>query len=134
MKSASNPMCSKSEHFRHTEKSAMPDLITDWPIPAGLSKQGRDAAKAIVEFLADHGMTDHGGGGKFYTPAEWRERGEEYGTRSLLVITHDGGDHAAAFNWDYECYELIEQLREKLSPLGVYIEQGTSWFSAVYPA
>ena len=37
----------------------MPDLITDWLIPAGLSKQGRAAAKAIVEFLTEHGMTDH---------------------------------------------------------------------------
>ena len=111
----------------------MSDLITDWPIPAGLSKQGRAAAKAIVEFLTEHGMTDHGGSGKFYTPREWRDRGEEYGTRSLLIITHDGGDHAAAFSWDYEQYELMEQLRGRLSKIGVYVEQCTSWFSAVYP-
>ncbi len=147
-------MCSKSEHFRHTEKSEvntrhhvkaltgftdaeLTDLGgfgDDWPIPTGLSEQGRDAAKAIVEFLTENNITDHGGGGKFYTPREWRERGEEYGTNSLLIVTHDGGDHAVAFNWDYEQYELMEQLRERLSKIGVYVEQCTSWYSAVYPA
>jgi hypothetical protein len=103
-----------------------------WPIPTGLPRKGRLAAKLILEFLAEKGLTDHGGGGKFYSPKEWRERGESYAQGSQLVITHDGGDHACAFNYDYEAYALMEELRGRLQPHGIYIEQCASWFSAVY--
>jgi hypothetical protein len=106
---------------------------TEWPVPTGLSKKGREAAKVILDFLEESGLTDHGGGGKFYTPKEWRERGESYGTNSLLVITHDGGDHAAAFSYDYEAYRVMEELGRRLRRIGVYAEQCTSWYSAIYP-
>lgn len=104
-----------------------------WAIPGRLSQEGRAAAEAIVAFLRERGLTDHGGGGKFYTPQEWEDRGEQFGLGSLLVVTHDGGDHAAAFNWDYEDYDLVEDLRLALKTVGVYVEQCTSWYSAVYP-
>ena len=79
----------------------------DWPIPVDLSDQGRVAAQAVLDFLTEKDITYHGGGGRFYSPQEWRERGEIYGTGSLLVITHDGGAHSAAFNPDYEDYALM---------------------------
>jgi len=107
--------------------------MTDWPIPARLSSRGRAAAEEILAFLREKDMTDHGGGGRFYSPQEWEDRGEEYGLGSLLVVTHDGGDHAPAFNWDYEAYDLMEELRLRLQKIGVYVEQCTSWFSAIYP-
>lgn len=103
-----------------------------WEIPAGLTKKGREAATVIVDFLKEKGLTDHGGGGKFYTPKEWRKRGECYGTNSLLIVTHDGGDHACAFNWDYEAYSVMEELTQRLAKIGVYVEQCTSWYSAIY--
>lgn len=106
---------------------------TKWEIPAGLSKAGREAAKVIRDYLVEAGLDDHGGGGRFYTPREWRDRGEAYGTNSLLIVTHDGGDHAAAFNWDYEAYSVMEELRRRLARIGVYGEQCTSWYSAIYP-
>jgi hypothetical protein len=106
--------------------------IPRWPIPADLSPKGRKAAKAILAFLTENDMTDHGGGGKFYSPQEWEDRGEDYGTKSLLIVTHDGGDHASAFNWDYERYDVIEDLRLRLKEIGVYAEQCTSWYSAIY--
>ena len=106
---------------------------TAWPIPTGLSKNGRKAAEEIVAFLKDEDRTDHGEGGRFYTPKKWRERGESYGLGSLLIVVHDGGDHAPAFAWDYEEYDLMDRLRKRLAPLGVYVEQCTSWYSAVYP-
>lgn len=108
-------------------------MSNDWPIPADLSDDGRKVAETILAFLTEKDLTYHGGGGKFYSPQQWRDRGEDYGTDSLLVITHDGGDHAGAFNIDYEQYQLIEQLRDRLVPLGVFSEQCTSWYSAVYP-
>lgn len=104
-----------------------------WPVPTGVTKPGRDAARVISEFLTEKGLTDHGGGGRFYSPKEWRDRGESYGTGSLLIVTHDGGDHAPAFAWDYEAYSLMEELRERLMKVAVYAEQCTSWYSAIYP-
>ncbi|SEC70536.1 hypothetical protein [Tsukamurella tyrosinosolvens] len=105
---------------------------TSWPIPDGLSPKGRSAAETILAYLTETGRTYHGGGGRFYTPQEWVDRGEEYGTDSLLVITHDGGDHAPVFNYAYDEPELGEELRRKLQPLGLFVEQCTSWSSAVY--
>ena len=60
-----------------------------WPIPEGLSPLGAQAAEVIRTFLQDRGIQDHGGGGRFYTPTEWVDRGERYGRSSLLLVTHD---------------------------------------------
>lgn len=103
-----------------------------WPIPDGLSPLGRRAAETILAFLSEHDATNHGGGGRFYTPAEWRDRGEAYGTDSLLIITHDGGAHAGAFNLDYEQYSFHEELRSRLGDIGVFAEQATSWYSTIH--
>jgi hypothetical protein len=107
-------------------------MSNDWPIPADLSPLGKKAAEVIHQFFVDNDLTNHGGGGRFYSPQEWKGRDESYGLDSLLVITHDGGAHAAAFNIDYECYDLMEELREKLAAIGVFSEKCTSWYSAVY--
>lgn len=113
--------------------TASVDTAKSWPIPTDLDDRGRIAAKAILDFLEEKDLTYHGGGGRFYSPREWEERGEEYGRRSLLIITHDGGDHAVALNIDYGAYALMEQLAERLRAHGFYVEQCTSWYSAVYP-
>lgn len=114
----------------------MADMQTEaeqqWPIPDDLSDDGRLAANTIREFLTEHNRTNHGGGGKFYSPEQWSDRGESHGTRSLLVITHDGGDHAGAFNLDYEQYELNDALQTKLGSIGMFVEGCTCWYSAVY--
>ncbi len=105
-----------------------------WTIPEKqLTPKGRAAAEAILAFLREKNLTDHGGGGKFYGPEEWEDRGEDFGTGALLIVIHDGGEHAPAFNWDYEDYNLVEELRRSLEKVGVYVEQCTSWYSAVYP-
>lgn len=106
---------------------------TEWTVPAGLTPKGREAATVIEKFLKEKGLLDAGGGGKFYSPRDWAERGEEYGTTSVLVVTHDGGDHAPAFSWDYEAYDLVEELRVRLAEIGCFAEQCTSWYSAIYP-
>lgn len=108
-------------------------MSSTWDIPNGLTRKGREAATLIRDFLREKDITETGGGGRFYTPREWRDRGEKYGTESLLIVTHDGGDHAPAFNMDYLAYELMEELRVRLSAIGVFPEQCTSWYSAIYP-
>nr|WP_296774217.1 hypothetical protein [Rhodococcus sp. (in: high G+C Gram-positive bacteria)] len=107
-------------------------MTEKWPIPDELSERGTSVARLICDFLVERGLEEHGGGGKFYSPAEWKARDERYGTDSLLVITHDGGDHAAAFNPDYEDYALMQALSTRLADSNVFVEQCTSWYSAVH--
>jgi hypothetical protein len=99
-----------------------------------LRGQAKKAADVIVLHLTDFydHAPDGGGCRTFYTPAEWRERGESYGRDSVLIVVHDGGDAAAAFSWDYECHNLRESLSDKLAAMGLYAEQCTSWYSAIY--
>lgn len=102
-----------------------------WPIPAGLSKDGRRAAQVLRAFLLEEGVTDENGG-TFYSPRQWAERGELYGRTSLVIITHDGGSHAPYFNLDYEAYDAHERLRARMAQHGFWIEAGTCWYSYVF--
>lgn len=102
-----------------------------WPLPEGRDETRR-AAKIVRDYLVRHEVIEHGGGGKFYTPAEWRDRGESYGLDALVIVTHDGGDHAGCFNWDYEQYGLLEGLMEHLRGHGLWMEQCTSWYTAIF--
>lgn len=86
---------------------------------------------SVVKLVMGEGVS--GGGCKaFYSPQEWIEKGEEYGARSTLILVHDGGDLAPYCNYDYECYGLIEKMNKALGEFGYYIENCTSWYSAVY--
>jgi len=104
----------------------------DLECPEGLDELGRKAYAAIVAELGRLGRTHTGGCRVFYSPAEWKARGERYGTDSVLVVVHDGGDHAAVFNFDYGCYEIMEDMRKVLEKVGCFVEQCTCWHSAVY--
>lgn len=99
--------------------------------PNGLSRTGKKAHKAVMAFLTKKGLTNDGGSKVFYSPSEWKARGEQYGVDSVLIVTHDGGDHAAAFTMDYG-YKLSEELTEALEKKGLWFEQCTGWYSAVY--
>ncbi|NLE78110.1 MAG: hypothetical protein GX610_00735 [Rhodococcus sp.] len=107
-------------------------MTYEWPIPTDLSKEGKEAAELLKQFFTEKGITDHGGGGRFYSPSEWKDRGEQWGTESLLIITHDGGDHASAFAYDYGNYSLIDELQTRLGHINVFAEQCTSWYTALY--
>jgi hypothetical protein len=102
--------------------------------PEGLSNLGNAAYDKIMAFLTERGLINTGGCKAFYSPKEWADRGEDYGTDSELIVVHDGGDHAYAFSWSQGQYDLIDAMVENLNPLGVYSEQCTSWYSAVYKA
>lgn len=90
----------------------------------------RVIAEAVLSVLPD----DATGGGcqAFYSPDKWKERGETYGHGSLLIVVHDGGDLAPYCSLDYGCYGLNGRMVEALSKAGVYVEQCTSWYSAIY--
>jgi len=94
--------------------------------------KAQKAYEAFVAFLVKEGRTYTGGCTTFYTPEEWKERGEEYGTDALFVVVHDGGDVAAVCNFDYEQYALNEKASKALAKVGVYLQQCTGWYSAVY--
>lgn len=73
-----------------------------------------------------------GGCRAFYTGEEWRERGERYGQGALMIVVHDGGDHAPYFNWDYGAYPAMEKMNKTLEKVGVWAEQCTGWYTAIY--
>ncbi len=102
----------------------------DLRVPDGISERARRAIEAVMRAASP----ESGGGCRaFYTPEEWAARGEEYGARSVLVVCHDGGDLAPFFNWDYGDAESVERMRQELEKEGLYAEQCTSWYSAIYP-
>lgn len=106
--------------------------------PKGLSAKGEAAYKAIMElFQALEDATPEyplssGGCVVFYSPEEWKARGERYGRDAELIIVYDGGDHGMYFSHSYECYEAIEKMRLALEKVGVYTEECTHWYSGVY--
>ena len=107
--------------------------MEDFNIPIELSENGKKAAQAIVALLTEELSSPSGGGCKaFYTPEEWQDRGELYGHGAVLIVVHDGGDQARYFNMDYEQYACVERMGAHLGPLGLYAQQCTGWYSAVY--
>lgn len=73
-----------------------------------------------------------GGNDTFFAPEVWKAKGEKYGVESVLVLVHDGGDLAPYCNYDYMEYDKIDKLSDVLGKSGYYVENCTSWYSAVY--
>jgi len=108
------------------------DLVEGYEKPGGLCPRGEAAYNAIIALLSSRGRLHSGGQRVFYTPDEWRARGEKYGLSSVLIVVYDGGDHAAYFNSDYDCYKCIDEMSDALAKAGLYVEECTSWCAAVY--
>lgn len=104
-------------------------LNVDYQIPFGASAEVLKAIKTIVKTAGPKAVT---GQQTFYSPEEWAARGEKFGTGSLLVIVHDGGDLAKFFNYDYTDYKSIEKMDKSLAAVGLRAEQCTCWYSAIY--
>lgn len=109
-----------------------PSKMSFFDKPEGLSTRGNAAHAAIMTFLLKKDMCSSGGCKVFYSPSEWQARGEEYGTKSELIVVYDGGDHRMAFNMDGECYHTIDELREELAKVGCFFEEATCWYGSVY--
>jgi len=107
--------------------------MEDFNIPTELCASGKKAAESIVALLTEELSSPSGGGCKaFYTPEEWRDSGEEYGHGAVLIVVHDGGHMARYFNLSYEQYACVDRMGTRLRTLGLYAEQCTGWYSAVY--
>jgi len=100
--------------------------------PEGLSPAGELAYEAIMAVLTQEDSLFTGGCKTFYSPAEWRERGEEYGGNSELVVVYDGGDVRRFFSYTSDDYEAMGKVDLALDNLNMYAEDCTSWYSAVY--
>lgn len=104
----------------------------EFDVPEGLCENGQMAARAIIDRLKADGCMSSGGCKVFYSPQSWKERGEKYGLKSVLVVVHDGGDHAGYFNLSYDAHQCIDSMQSDLRKIGLYAEQCTSWYSAIY--
>lgn len=114
-------------------------------MPNGLSAQGQRAHAIIIAYLTEHGLAKHDGEPAFHAPGSWNQ---QYGARSHLVIAHSGGALGPVFSMDsaYESdcahyrktgkarepYALYEGMQDKLREAGLYFEDCTRWYSAVY--
>lgn len=130
---ALNPSLLVEEEGEDYKELYPPRVPRDFAMPEGLSPQGKKAWSIIVGVLASHdSLNSSGHTHVFYSPAQWRARKEEYGLDSDLIVVHEGGDHAAFFDYNHECYGLIDEMDTALRKEGLYPEQATSWYSSVY--
>ncbi len=100
--------------------------------PEKLSVRGHYACVAIKEFLQKEKAEYTGGCKVFYSPTEWKERGEPYGKESELVVVYDGGEHRPYFTYSEGKPELIEKMVKVLEELGLYFEECEGWYGAIY--
>ena len=101
-------------------------------IPEGLSPEGRRAAETIAAFLIERGLTYTGGCTTFDSPQQWKDRGEDYGRDGVLIVVYDGSAVGRAFSLDRYEYETVEAMRATLATVGVWPEECTCWYSAIY--
>ncbi len=104
-----------------------------YELPTTMTKRQREAADIVMR-VAQHiePRTLDNGCRDFYTPDEWRARGESYGLNGALIVVHDGGNLAPLFNWDYGVGNSVSATGKALEAAGFYVEQCTSWYSAIY--
>lgn len=56
-----------------------------------------------------------------------------HGNGSVMILLHPPGDPLRAYcNYDCRSYEMIEQLTDALSEIGLYVEDCTGDYSGVY--
>jgi len=67
--------------------------------------------------------------GLFYSPEEWQQRGELYGEGAVLIVTHDGG--AAAFAFDMRSPVYVEMQKE-LEKIGLFMDSLTCWATGIF--
>jgi hypothetical protein len=128
--------------------------LPDFAQPPGLCADGVKAWETITKFLIKRHITYTGGCTTFYSPEQWKARDEEYGTRGVLIVVYDGGEVRPVFNMDaayaqdfeiraamqefkeplgkFKPYEALEAMQDELKKVGLYSDECTGWYSAVY--
>ena len=75
-----------------------------------------------------------------YSLVDSKEWDGEYGKGSVLILIHEEAESSAhtnmdgAYNYNGGDYTSYEELMESLGKNGLYIEQCTLWYSAIYLA
>lgn len=105
----------------------------DLAVPKGLSEKGREAVQIILDILKDREITYTGGSKAFYSPAEWKAKGEQYCQNALLVVVYDGSAVAQCFEYAKEDYAAIEAMDAALRAADMYPESGTHVYAGIYP-
>lgn len=105
----------------------------DFDVPDNATEEQKTLCKLITSWCVDRKLVSTGGCKVFYTAEDWLNRGQVYGREATLIIAHDGGDMARVCNIDYEAYDLVDKFAKFLETHGYYMEQCTSWYSAIYP-
>lgn len=100
--------------------------------PERASDDAKAAIKVIRRVVGAERIDDELSRWAFKTPEEWKERGEQYGDGSVLIVVHDGPPLNTYFNLDYCADAHIEKLWKALGKIGMRAEQCTSWYSAIY--
>ena len=111
-------------------------LNQDWDVPTGLSREARKLAFNL-RGLARRFRWFTGGQKVFWSPKQWRDKGEPFGKGAELIILHEGGDHAQFFSLDhaYESskpYEDFEFMIQYLKQRGFWAESLYRWSTAIY--
>lgn len=103
-------------------------------MPDGLDAAGRAAHAAIMEVLRADDATYTGGCKSFYSPAEWQARREKYGCGSKPIVVYDGGALRPYFNMDADdgAYSFTTKMQTALGKVGLYAEECTGWYAAIY--
>jgi hypothetical protein len=104
------------------------DLRDDWEAWRLAALIWDKACKILEDY--DITLTDRT---PFYCVQEWAERGEAYGANSKLVIMYDGSPLGMLFGLDKGEYDKYEEMRQYLASEGFFTEEGTMWYSCVYP-
>lgn len=88
-----------------------------------------DEQREIAQTILKAANAEYSGGCRaFYTPDEWKDKGEEYGLNSVLIVVHDGGDLSPVFGIDGDPRDVWQALTAK----GFWFEPCTCWYSAIY--
>lgn len=97
-----------------------------------LTGEALAVASAIREFMRGEDALYNGGCKAFYSAEEWKARREEYGTDSVLILCHDGGELSYRCNSYKGQISEVRRFNEFIASLGYMIEGCTCWYSAVY--
>ena len=108
----------------------------DYEVPYGTSERGREGWRVIMSFLKEHDMIYSGGICNVFRLPAVHARMEELDPEEIedveLVVIHDGGAHAPAFNASYQNYNLVAELDEQLQrEAGLFLRPMSSWYSFV---